>query len=144
MSAKKKSDKGRKKARVSVKKATAAKKVSGKAAKDVKTAKGAKATKARTIEALKGAIASIGEGFQAGSEKVADAIVARDKDGRSRIDRRIKEETLGAARGMVSGVKKSFKSVKAEDVINSALFEIGRFSKATKDTCTKIFKDIME
>ncbi len=79
-----------------------------------------------------------------GSDKVSDIVLDNSEGGRTAKLRKIKDGTVSVAKDILFTIKTNLGPLTLKGVLCDTSYELGRFSKITKNTCMDIFDDLME
>ena len=96
---------------------------------------------------IKRSLSQISKSFCRGADRIAAILVedsGKTKGPEAKKLKRVKKELADTVKGVGCGLKQGLKSVKPKDVLRQAVYQLGRLSKATKDTCLGMFNDLME
>lgn len=99
------------------------------------------------LGAVKKSLSDISRSFSEGADKIASVLVEdtrKYKGVKPKKLKRLKKELAATIKGVGHGIKKGLNSVKPKDLLRYTAREMGKLSKATKDTCVKILDDLME
>ena len=101
-------------------------------------------TQENTFAVIKKSFLDIGRSFSQGADEIADLLIEKSQKDKGEKFKKIKEALVSRVKKLGTGAKRSLKNLKPRDVLCDTSYEIGKLSKAVKNTCVEIFNDLME
>jgi len=89
-------------------------------------------------------LAGVARTFLKGTDRIADCLTASPKKGKRAKSKKLKDELVFVVKDIASSVNKNLKEINLKDGLHQAVYEIGKFSRDSRDSCAVILSDIFD